>query len=108
MRNARQPGSTLRRKVFSAGLGFLVLVLLVTSFFGKKGVMDLRRARRELRAYQAELARLEADRRRLEQELAELRRNPRAVELEAREKLGLVKPGEVVIVTPRRKDPPKK
>ncbi|MDH4195849.1 MAG: septum formation initiator family protein [Candidatus Aminicenantes bacterium] len=108
MRKTQAGGSSLRRKVFSAGLGFLVLVLLVTSFFGKKGVVDLRRARRELRSLQADVSRLEEDRRRLERELAELRRNPRAVELEAREKLGLVKPGEVVIVTPRRKDPPKK
>jgi len=108
MRKATAGGSSLRRKAFAGGLGLLVLILLVTSFFGKKGVMDLRHARRELRAAQAELARLEEEKGRLERELAELRRNPRAVELEAREKLGLVKPGEVVIVTPRRKDPPKK
>ena len=108
MRKAQAGGSSLRRRAFAGGLGFLVLVLLVTSFFGKKGLMDLRRSRRELRSFQAELAQLEAEKERLDQELAELRRNPRAVELEAREKLGLVKPGEVVIVTPRGKTQPKK
>ncbi len=108
MRKAETGGSSLRRRVFAGGLGFLVLVLLVTSFFGKKGLMDLRRSRRELRSFEAELAQLEAEKARLERELVELRRNPRAVELEAREKLGLVKPGEVVLVTPRGKTPPKK
>ncbi len=108
MRKERAGGPSFRRRAFAAGLGFLVLILLVTSFFGKKGVMDLSASRRLLRSLQADLTQLEAERQRLERELAELRRNPRAVELEAREKLGLVKPGEVVIVAPRKKDPPKK
>jgi len=98
----------LRRRAFAGGLGFLVLVLLVTSFFGKKGLVELRSNRRLLASLQAELVLLEKEKARLERELVELRRNPRAVELEAREKLGLVKPGEVILVTPRGESPPKK
>jgi cell division protein FtsB len=108
VKGAQAGGSSLRRRVFAAGLGFLVLVLLVTSFFGKKGLMDLRTSRRLLASLQAELVELEQEKARLERELVELRRNPRALELEAREKLGLVKPGEVILVTPRGEPPPKK
>ncbi len=32
---------SLRRKLFRATVGFFVLVMLVTSFFGKKGYMDI-------------------------------------------------------------------
>ena len=108
MRKAQAGGSSLRRRAFAGGLGFLVLVLLVTSFFGKKGLVELRSNRRLLASLEAELGQLEKEKARLEGELVELRRNPRAVELEAREKLGLVKPGEVILVTPRGESPPKK
>ena len=86
------------RKLFQAGVGFFVLVMLVTSFFGKKGYMDIVRTRRSLRALEAEFKTLEARRNELETEIRELTVNPRAVEEEARRKLWLMKPDEKVIV----------
>lgn len=100
----RPAGASLRRRLFVVGLGFLLLVMLMTSFFGKKGVMDLRRARRELTALKIEAERLQGERERLRQEIADLERDPRAVELEARDKLGLVRPDEKVVVTKRKAD----
>lgn len=100
MRETPPPaGASLRRRLFIVGLGFLLLVMLTTSFFGKKGVMDLRRARHELAALKLEAERLQGERERLRKEIAELERDPRAVELEARDKLGLVRPDEKVVVT---------
>ncbi|HEX2695274.1 MAG TPA: septum formation initiator family protein [Acidobacteriota bacterium] len=89
---------SVRRKLFKAGVGFFVLVMLVTSFFGKKGYMDIVRTRRSLRALEAKFKTLEESKNKLETEIRELTVNPRAVEEEARRKLWLMKPDEKVIV----------
>lgn len=93
---------SVRRKIFRACVGFFVLVMLVTSFFGKKGYMDIVRTRRSLRALEAEFKALEEKKGQLETEIRELTVNPRAVEEEAREKLWLMKPDEKVIVLKER------
>ena len=95
---ARKNNTSVRRKLFMAGVGFFILVMLVTSFFGKKGYMDIYRARKSCRALEVELQRLEEQRKKLELEIRELETNPGAVEKEAREKLWLMKPDEKVIV----------
>ena len=79
----------------------LFLVMIVTALFGKKGVMDLRRAQRTLVVLEAEVRSLEKERAALESEIDRLEKDPRAVEQAAREKLGLVAPGEKVVVLPR-------
>ena len=94
--------SSVRRKLFKAGVGFFVLVMLVTSFFGKKGYMDIVRTRKTLRALEAEFKTLEEQKSKLELETRELAVNPRAVEEEARRKLWLMKPDEKVIVLKER------
>ena len=99
---ARKNSSSVRRKLFTAGVGFFILVMLVTSFFGKKGYMDIYKARKSCRALEAELQRLEEQRKKLELEIRELETDPRAVEKEAREKLWLMKPDEKVIVIKER------
>jgi cell division protein FtsB len=95
---ARKDNTSVRRKVFMAGVGFLILVMLVTSFFGKKGYMDIYRARKSCRALEGELQRLDEQKKKLELEIRELETDPGAVEKEAREKLWLMKPDEKVIV----------
>jgi cell division protein FtsB len=99
---ARKNNTSVRRKLFMAGVGFFILVMLVTSFFGKKGYMDIYRARKSCRALEVELQRLEEQRKKLELEIRELETDPGAVEKEAREKLWLMKPDEKVIVIKER------
>jgi cell division protein FtsB len=89
---------SIRSKLFLAGVGFFVLVMVVTSFFGKKGYMDIVRTRKTLLALEAECKTLEEQKSKLELEIRELVTNPRAVEEEARRKLWLMKPDEKVIV----------
>jgi cell division protein FtsB len=98
------PGPGLRRKIFAIGMALLLLIVLVTAVFGKKGLMDIRRARRELSRLETELKRLEAEKGRLEEEIARLEKEPRAVERQAREKLGLAAPGEKVIIIPDKNE----
>ena len=99
---ARKNNSSVRRKLFMAGVGFFILVMLVTSFFGKKGYMDIYRARKSCLALEVELQKLEEQKKKLELEIRELETDPGAVEKEAREKLWLMRPDEKVIVIKER------
>ena len=98
----RKNNTSVRRKLFIAGVGFFILVMLVTSFFGKKGYMDIYRTRKVCVALEAELQRFEEQKKKLELEIRELETDPRAVEKEAREKLWLMRPDEKVIVLKER------
>lgn len=90
----------MKKKIFVLGVACLLLIMIVTALFGKKGVMDLRRARRTLAVRAEKIRTLEAERAKLEAEIGRLESDPRAVEKPAREKLGLVEPGEKVVVDP--------
>jgi len=94
-------GARFRRKIFLLGMACLFLIMVVTSVFGKKGVMDIHRARQRLAALELEARKLGQEKVRLEAEIRELERNPRAIEKEARGELWLIKPGEKVIVVPK-------
>jgi cell division protein FtsB len=96
-------GGSFRKKILVLGIGCLLVIVIVTSFFGKKGVMDINRARKNIRDLQATLEALKSERARLEREIRELESDPRAVEREAREKLWLIEPGEKVVVLPDKK-----
>lgn len=90
----------MKKKIFILGVACVLLIMIVTALFGKKGVMDLRRARRTLQTRGETIRALEAEKARLEAEIRRLETDPRAVEKAAREKLGLAAPGEKVIVEP--------
>ena len=82
-------------------LSLVFSALLFSLFFvGDRGLLQVRRQRIELRAAQEEVARIDAENRKLEAEVAALKSDPRALEKIAREKLQLVKPGEVVVILP--------
>ena len=98
MRKKEKDNISFRRKLLIAGLGFFFLVLLLASFFGKKGLIEIYRAQKEHKTLLQEIGRLEIEKRRLKKEIEELKQNPKAVEKKAREKLWLVKPDEVVII----------
>jgi cell division protein FtsB len=91
-------GASLRRKILLAAAGFFFLVLLISSLFGKKGLIEIYKARRDYEILLQEVKRLEAEKGRLEGEIEDLKNNPQAVEREAREKLWLIRPDEKVIV----------
>jgi cell division protein FtsB len=89
---------SLRRKLILAAVGFFFLVLLISSLFGKKGLIEIYRAKKTYESLVQEINRLEAQKSRLQREIEELENNPQAVEKEARDKLGLMKPDEKVII----------
>ncbi len=98
MRKKEKDNISFRRKLLIAGLGFFFLVLLLASFFGKKGLIEIYRAQKEHETLLQEIDHFEIEKRKLEKEIEELKQNPKAVEKKAREKLWLVKPDEIVII----------
>ncbi len=98
MAREERKGASLRRRLALAAVAFFFLVLLISSFFGKKGLIEIYRAKRNYEALLQEVQSLEARKLELQKEIEELQRDPQAVEKEAREKLWLIKPDEKVIV----------
>lgn len=98
MAREERKGASLRRKILLAAVGFFFLVLLISSLFGKKGLIEIYKARRSYDTLLLEVKRLEAEKARLEREIEDLKNNPQAVEKEAREKLWLIRPDEKVMV----------
>jgi len=75
-----------------------VLVLLLTA--GAKGCRDLEVVHEREALLEGRIVRTEAEVARLERRLDLLRDDPMTLELLAREELGMVRPGDVVIVLP--------
>jgi cell division protein FtsB len=90
--------SSIKRKVIIGGVGFLLFVLTLASFFGKRGLIEIYRTKRRQEVLLQKIEQLETRKGKLERDIEELRKNPKAVEKKAREKLGLVKEGEIVII----------
>lgn len=98
MAREERKNPSLRRKLILAAVGFFFLVLIISSLFGKKGLIEIYRAKKNYEALLQEISRLEARKSQLQREIEDLEKNPQAVEKEAREKLWLMKPEEKVIV----------
>jgi cell division protein FtsB len=93
-------------KAAAAVVAFLLFVLLVTTIFGKKGLLEIARVRRTYAELEREIARLKEDKARLEKEIKALESDPRAVEREAREKLWLTGPDEKIVIKKKDLPPP--
>lgn len=95
--------SSFKKKVFTGGVVFILFVLTITSFFGKRGLIEIYRTRRKQETLLQRIKDLEDKKVKLERDIEELQKNPKAIEKKAREKLGLVKEDEIVIID--KKDP---
>jgi cell division protein FtsB len=98
---AKKPRS-IWQKAMTGGAVFLFVVLLITSLFGKKGLMEIQRTRKSYDILRLEMKTLQDRRARLIKEISQLERDPQAVEREAREKLWLMKKDEIVIVEKKK------
>lgn len=97
-RSFTRPRLTAKKKVFYLLLAVFLLSTLVTTFFGKKGYVDIQRARKRYLELQIEVNKLTREKEKLEEEIKKLETDPRAIEKEAREKLWLIRPDEKVLV----------
>ena len=74
--------------------------MLLLAVFDEKGALQVHAQARKLSAIESEISRLDTETKKLTAEIQALRSDPTTIEKLAREELKLVKPGEVVLVTP--------
>jgi cell division protein FtsB len=77
-------------------MGGLALVLLVLSVFGEQGIFRIRQLARDRELLGQKVQDIETDNAMLRRQLRDMQEGRASYELAAREKLGLVKPGEIV------------
>lgn len=80
------------------GLVAVAGVLMVNALVGENGYLATLQARREYEALSAAVAKVQRENERLAAQAARLKTDPAAIEEEARRELGLVKPGETLII----------
>ena len=96
--------SSLKRKALSLALFLILASSILNALFGDRGFIEMLKARRDLQALQQEIAAIDAQNQRLLDEVRDLKTSPLAIEKLAREELGLVKPGEVILLIERSED----
>ena len=80
--------------------GLLTVATLLLAVFNDKGALQVRARSEKAAMLESEIAVMEAENKALTDEIQSLRADPATIEKIAREELKLVKPGEVVLVTP--------
>jgi cell division protein FtsB len=76
---------------------FAATVLLVNGLFGERGLMDTMRANRAAAAAARDLEQLRRDNAALRDKANRLRSDPTTIELVARQDLGLLRRGEILV-----------
>ena len=84
--------------------GLLTVAMLVLAVFNDKGALQVHAKSQQLASVQDEVAKIDVENRQLAAEIKSLRTDPSSIEKLAREELKLVKPGEIVLVTPDTKN----
>lgn len=102
MKRKKEVRKSFRKKVLIAGVGFLFLVLLVASFFGKRGLLEIYQAQKNKQELLQKIDKLQKKKSQLKKDIKEIKENPEAVEKKARKKLWLVRPDEIVIVDEKK------
>jgi len=92
------PGVIVRIAV--AVFGLLTVAMMLLAVFNEKGALQVHERANKLSAIESEIINLDAENKKLSGEIQALRSDPTTIEKLAREELKLVKPGEVVLVTP--------
>ena len=77
-------------------MGVFAFVLLVLSVFGDQGVFRIRQLARDRVVLEQKVRATESDNAKLRLQLRDMKEGRASYEIAAREKLGLVKPGEIV------------
>ena len=91
---------TLIVRIALAVFGLLTVAMVLLAVFNDKGLLQVHAQARKLTAIESEISKLEAENKQFSTEIQALRSDPNTIEKVAREELKLVKPGEIVLVTP--------
>jgi len=77
---------------------FLGCALLLDAVFGERGLFQTVASRQDLRRAQEQLSDLKRENDGLRGQVHRLQRDPATLELVARQQLGLVRPGEILVI----------
>ena len=105
-RQVSKTETSLKRKALSLALFLILAASALNALFGDRGLLELLKVRGKIESLDQEIAMLRAENRRILAEVRSLKTSPLAVERLARENLGLVKPGEVVLLIRETGDGP--
>jgi len=89
-------------RIALAVFGLLTVAVLVLAVFNDKGLLQVRGQSKKLTAVENDVTELDAENKQLTKEIQALRTDPTTIERLAREELKLVKPGEIVLVSPEK------
>lgn len=87
-----------RRRRIQLSVTFVASLLLVNAIVGDRGLLETWRARRDYAALSGGITQLKDENRALRDEARRLREDPNEIEAVARHDLGLIRPGEVLVV----------
>jgi cell division protein FtsB len=87
-------------RIALAVFGLLTVAMLLLAVFNERGALEVHSRAHKLTAIESEISKLDAENKQLTAEIQALRSDPGTIEKFAREELKLVKPGEIVLVTP--------
>jgi cell division protein FtsB len=87
-------------RIALAVFGLLTVAMLLLAVFNDKGALEVHAQATKLSAIEADISKLDAENAQLTIDIQALRSDSATIEKFAREELKLVKPGEIVIVTP--------
>jgi cell division protein FtsB len=79
-------------------LVFATCVLMLDALFGERGLAETMRARRAYQQAEMDLGRMKHENAGLREEARRLKDDPGTIESVAREELGMIKRGEILIV----------
>jgi cell division protein FtsB len=96
---AARKKSSLLRSILAVIMGLLLLGLAVQAIFGPTGHLEMERLEEENQSLIREREVLELENQQVLDEIESLKTDPDAIEKIAREELGLVREGEIKIVT---------
>jgi len=105
MQHSTKLAMWIRRAVRLCALAGLACVVVVVGYkvvFGANGTVEWRAKRAEYQRLQNEIEKANQQHQELESRVRKLQSDPNTIIKEARERLGYVRPGEVILVQPQR------
>ena len=89
-------------KIALGVFGSLTVAVVLLAVFNDKGSLQVRVQADKLTTLEFEINNLDTQNKQLAREIEALRSDPNTIEKFAREELKLVKPGEIILVTPEK------
>ena len=89
-------------KIALGVFGLLTVAMLLLAVFNDKGLIEVHAQAKKLAVVESEVSTLDNENKLLNADIQNLRSDAGTIEKFAREELKLVKPGEIILVTPEK------